>query len=82
MKLTYAHVDCYDDVWRWAVVTGYQGPQEYGAVIAIISDEDGEPIKDDLINPILNSLAKTLECPACDERMPNCVSEGCPLRGC
>lgn len=35
-KYTYAFVDL--DVWLWAIVTNYRGPQEFGEVVTAFAE--------------------------------------------
>lgn len=51
-KYTYAMVDL--DVWMKAIVTGYQGPQEFDEVICAFA-EDYEPAPD-ILERIMRAL--------------------------
>jgi len=37
--LTYAYIDGPDDKWFWAIVTDYEGCQDYGEVIMAFEEE-------------------------------------------
>jgi hypothetical protein len=47
-KLTFANVDSPDDRWIWAIVTGYQGCQDYGDIVCAF-DADYMPSEDSLL---------------------------------
>lgn len=53
-NLTYAHVDGYDDVWVWAIVTDYSGCQDYGTVRMAFHDNELPTIAD--VRVILDAL--------------------------
>lgn len=55
-KLTYAHIDL--DAWVWAIVTDYHGPQDFGEIIAVVTDEEGLPLSEYKIKPIIAALSK------------------------
>lgn len=55
--LTFAHIDCDDDGWRWAIVTDYTDDQSYGAVLMAFV-EGYVPSRNDLLT-IMISLNKT-----------------------
>lgn len=38
-KWTFAHVDCPDDNWRWAIVSNYEGCQDYDEIIMAFPEE-------------------------------------------
>jgi hypothetical protein len=42
--ITYANVDCYDDVWRWCIVRNFDG--QSGDVVCVLQDENGNPLPD------------------------------------
>lgn len=52
--LTYAHVDGPDDVWFWAIVSGYKGCQDYDEVVVAFAD--GYEPNAEAIPAILRSL--------------------------
>lgn len=38
--LTLAMIDTFEDFWAWAIVTAYQGPQDYDLVLMVFQGED------------------------------------------
>jgi hypothetical protein len=35
-RLTLAHIDCPDDIWRVAIVKGYRDPQDYDEILCTL----------------------------------------------
>ena len=52
---TYARVDCDDDVWRYAIVTGYRDAQSYDRLIVAFADGYA-PEDEATVNAILNAV--------------------------